>query len=101
MLLPIMLLDNSLGCPLVPAALYRRQRPPRRFVAAAGQGLVPVVFRNHALDKHQMGFAASELVAHVNYMLVEGRLTAEVSDGGAAVQDDLILRGVCAHRLTP
>jgi hypothetical protein len=33
------------------------------------------------LDEHQMGFAAGELVAHVNYMLVEGRLTSEVSDG--------------------
>lgn len=50
-------------------------------MAAAGQGLVPVVFRKHVLDEHQMGFAAGELVAHVNYMLVEGRLTAEVSDG--------------------
>jgi len=43
--------------------------------------LVPVVFHKHALDPHQMGFAAGELVAHVNYMLVEGRLTAEESDG--------------------
>src|SRR2546423_12140360 len=43
--------------------------------------LVPVVFHMQELDEHQMGFAAGELVAHVNYMLVEGRLTAEVSDG--------------------
>jgi hypothetical protein len=42
---------------------------------------VPVVFHKHVLDEHQMGFAAGELVAHVNYMLVEGRLTYEVSDG--------------------
>jgi hypothetical protein len=28
-----------------------------------------------------MGFAAGELVAHVNYMLVEGRLTAQETDG--------------------
>ena len=28
-----------------------------------------------------MGFAAGELIAHVNYMLVEGRLTSEVVDG--------------------
>jgi hypothetical protein len=27
-----------------------------------------------------MGFAAGELIAHVNYMLVEGRLTAEEAD---------------------
>ncbi len=43
--------------------------------------LVPVVFHKHVLDVHQMGFAAGELIAHVNYMLVEGRLTAEESDG--------------------
>jgi len=28
-----------------------------------------------------MGFAAGELIAHVNYMLVEGRLISEVTDG--------------------
>jgi hypothetical protein len=28
-----------------------------------------------------MGFAAGELIAHVNYMLVEGRLMAEEVDG--------------------
>jgi hypothetical protein len=39
------------------------------------------VFHKHALDAHQMGFAAGELVAHVNYMLVEGRLTSEEIDG--------------------
>lgn len=43
--------------------------------------LVPVVFHRHNLDAHQMGFAAGELIAHVNYMLVEGRLTAEEVDG--------------------
>src|SRR6201981_1864784 len=43
--------------------------------------LVPVGFHKHALDPHQMGFAAGELIAHVNYMLVEGRLKAEETDG--------------------
>jgi hypothetical protein len=43
--------------------------------------LVPVVFHKHVLDAHQMGFAAGELIAHVNYMLVEGRLTAEEIEG--------------------
>ncbi|MBR0784560.1 MBL fold metallo-hydrolase [Bradyrhizobium iriomotense] len=43
--------------------------------------LVPVVFNKHVLDEHQMGFAAGELVAHVNYMIVEGRLTAGTKDG--------------------
>jgi hypothetical protein len=28
-----------------------------------------------------MGFAAGELIAHVNYMLVEGRLTAREEGG--------------------
>jgi Metallo-beta-lactamase-like, C-terminal domain len=42
---------------------------------------VPVVFHKHVLDAHQMGFAAGELIAHVNYMLVEGRLTAHETDG--------------------
>ena len=35
----------------------------------------------HVLDEHQMGFAAGELVAHVNYMLVEGRLRSDEADG--------------------
>ena len=43
--------------------------------------LVPVVFHKYPPDVHQMGFAAGELIAHVNYMLVEGRLTAAENDG--------------------
>jgi glyoxylase-like metal-dependent hydrolase (beta-lactamase superfamily II) len=44
--------------------------------------LVPVVFHKHALDPHQTGFAAGELIAHVNYMLAQGRLKAvERHDG--------------------
>lgn len=43
--------------------------------------LVPVVFNKYPLDIHQMGFAAGELIAHVNYMLIEGRLTAQETDG--------------------
>ena len=42
---------------------------------------MPVVFHKHVLDAHQMGFAAGELIAHVNYMLVEGRLKAELAEG--------------------
>jgi glyoxylase-like metal-dependent hydrolase (beta-lactamase superfamily II) len=37
--------------------------------------LIPVVFHKHVLDAHQAGFAAGELIAHVNYMLVQKRLT--------------------------
>lgn len=44
--------------------------------------LVPVVFNKRPLDPHQMGFAAGELIAHVNYMLVEGRLTVEPATDG-------------------
>ena len=44
--------------------------------------LVPVVFHKHVLDAHQTGFAAGELIAHVNYMLVAGRLTKIVSPDG-------------------
>jgi hypothetical protein len=44
--------------------------------------LVPVVFSKHVLDAHQTGFAAGELIAHVNYMLNLKRLTAlEGADG--------------------
>ena len=52
-----------------------------REVPQTSKELVPVVFHKHVLDEHQMGFAAGELVAHVNYMLVEGRLTAQEKDG--------------------
>ncbi|CUU15026.1 bll1202 hypothetical protein CDS [Bradyrhizobium sp.] len=51
------------------------------YVPQTSRALVPVVFNKHVLDEHQMGFAAGELVAHVNYMIVEGRLTAETKDG--------------------
>jgi glyoxylase-like metal-dependent hydrolase (beta-lactamase superfamily II) len=43
--------------------------------------LVPVVFHKYPLDEHQMGFATGEVIAHVNYMLVEGRLIADAVDG--------------------
>ena len=36
--------------------------------------LVPIVFRRVIDDPHQMGFAFSEVLAHVNYMLRENRL---------------------------
>jgi len=52
-----------------------------RDVPQTSKELVPVVFHKHALDAHQMGFAAGELIAHVNYMLVEGRLTVQETDG--------------------
>jgi glyoxylase-like metal-dependent hydrolase (beta-lactamase superfamily II) len=46
--------------------------------------LVRVVFHKHVLDAHQTGFAAGELIAHVNYMRFTGRLTEEVGPDGIA-----------------
>jgi glyoxylase-like metal-dependent hydrolase (beta-lactamase superfamily II) len=43
--------------------------------------LVPVLF-HRALDPHQMGFAFSEVLAHVNYLLRQGRLAGADDDGG-------------------
>ena len=43
-----------------------------REVPKTSAELVPVVFHKHVLDAHQTGFAAGELIAHVNYMLVAG-----------------------------
>ncbi|MBN8960054.1 MAG: MBL fold metallo-hydrolase [Rhizobiales bacterium] len=44
--------------------------------------LVPVVFYKYPLDAHQTGFAAGELIAHLNYMLNEGRLVMEPQSDG-------------------
>lgn len=44
--------------------------------------LVPVVFHKHVLDAHQTGFAAGELIAHVNYMMVHRRLTSSLGADG-------------------
>jgi glyoxylase-like metal-dependent hydrolase (beta-lactamase superfamily II) len=43
--------------------------------------LVPVVFHKHRLDAHQTGFAAGEVIAHVNYMLAQGRLQLQAETG--------------------
>src|SRR6201990_2041447 len=51
-----------------------------REVPQTSRELVPVVFNKYPLDVHQMGFASGELIAHVNYMINEGRLKAEVVD---------------------
>ena len=60
-----------------------------REVPQTSRELVPVVFHKYVLDVHQMGFAAGELIAHVNYMLIEGRLTSEVDRRRVAVPDHL------------
>lgn len=44
--------------------------------------LVPVVFHKHVLDAHQTGFAAGELIAHVNHMLAHRRLKSSFGADG-------------------
>ena len=44
--------------------------------------LVPVVFHKHVLDAHQTGFAAGELIAHVNHMLAHHRLNSSLGTDG-------------------
>ena len=43
--------------------------------------MVPLIF-HRPLDAHQAGFATGEVIAHINYMLAEGRLTQEISPDG-------------------
>jgi glyoxylase-like metal-dependent hydrolase (beta-lactamase superfamily II) len=42
--------------------------------------IVPVVFNKHVLDAHQTGFAAGEVIAHLNYLVAEKRLTVARGD---------------------
>lgn len=42
--------------------------------------LIPVLF-HRALDPHQLGFAVGETLAHVNFMVAQGRLGVEDRDG--------------------
>ena len=53
-----------------------------RDTAKTSAELVPVVFFKHKLDAHQTGFAAGELIAHVNYMLAQNRLTQRLGPDG-------------------
>jgi glyoxylase-like metal-dependent hydrolase (beta-lactamase superfamily II) len=43
--------------------------------------MVPLIF-NRPLDAHQAGFATGEVIAHINYMLVEGRLEKHTTRDG-------------------
>ncbi len=54
-----------------------------RVAPRSGAEIVPVLFRR-PLDPHQMGFAFSEVLAHVNYLLRQGRLIG--ADGGDGVK---------------
>ena len=57
------------------AAIFEACRAAGRTAA----DLVPVVFRRPIQDPHQMGFAFSEVLAHINLMRRQGRLA--VADG--------------------
>ena len=48
-----------------------------RDAGRSAMDLVPVVFRRPIDDPHQMGFAFGEVLAHVNYLLRQGRLRSE------------------------
>jgi glyoxylase-like metal-dependent hydrolase (beta-lactamase superfamily II) len=56
-----------------------------RTMPRAAAELVPVIF-HHDLDAHQMSFAFSEVLAHVNYLLRAGTLVwTEFGDGVARI----------------
>ncbi len=62
-------------------AVHHAERCAAIAAACRGRGcttaeLVPVVFRRPIDDPHQMGFAFSEVLAHVNLMRRQGRLQA-------------------------
>lgn len=42
--------------------------------------ILPVLFKR-TLDEHQMGFAMGEAIAHLHYLLAEGRVTREETGG--------------------
>jgi glyoxylase-like metal-dependent hydrolase (beta-lactamase superfamily II) len=45
--------------------------------------VVPIIFRRPLEDPHQLSFAVGEALAHLNYMLRLGALTAEADTAGA------------------
>jgi glyoxylase-like metal-dependent hydrolase (beta-lactamase superfamily II) len=53
-----------------------------RTKARSASDLVPVLFSHIQLDAHQMGFAFSEVMAHVNFMLRRGELWRTTIQGG-------------------
>jgi glyoxylase-like metal-dependent hydrolase (beta-lactamase superfamily II) len=59
-------LHHEMRCSLIADACRTSPR--------AAAELVPVLFHHIQLDAHQMGFAFSEVMAHVNYMLRCGEL---------------------------
>jgi glyoxylase-like metal-dependent hydrolase (beta-lactamase superfamily II) len=52
-----------------------------RNTALTASDMVPLIF-NRVLDAHTAGFATGEVIAHINYMLSEGRLVCETSASG-------------------
>jgi glyoxylase-like metal-dependent hydrolase (beta-lactamase superfamily II) len=52
-----------------------------RAKALTASDMVPLIF-NRPLDAHQAGFATGEVIAHINYMLAEGRLEKQTTADG-------------------
>jgi glyoxylase-like metal-dependent hydrolase (beta-lactamase superfamily II) len=52
-----------------------------RAKALTASDMVPLIF-NRVLDAHPAGFATGEVIAHINYMLSEGRLIKQTSADG-------------------
>ena len=66
---------------VVPANfLISRLRPKNSFLCAE---VVPIIFHRPLTDPHQLHFAIGEALAHLNYMLRIGALTAEPDATGA------------------
>jgi glyoxylase-like metal-dependent hydrolase (beta-lactamase superfamily II) len=64
---------HAMRCDMIRTACAERPR--------SAAELVPVLF-HITLDAHQMGFAFSEVMAHVNFMLRRGELRRETMTGG-------------------
>ena len=62
-------------CDLIAAAAAKE--------AVTCQQVVPIIFRRPLEDPHQLSFAVGEALAHLNYMLRIGALTAEPDASGA------------------
>ncbi len=67
-------LHHEMRCSLIAEACRKGPRTAAE--------LVPVLFHHIQLDAHQMGFAFSEVMAHVNYMLRSGELERTTMQDG-------------------
>ena len=68
-----LLAHHAMRCDLIAEAT---QKAPQ-----TASDLVPVLFKR-TMDAHQTGFAFGETVAHVNYMIAQGRVVETRDDDG-------------------